>query len=77
MNIELSRTTTLADGVKRFRIKTDDKERIYIGYFLESFEGMCNYTTPNKNKPYLQVDVVPNYSDQFEEILKFLIDWKL
>jgi hypothetical protein len=51
------------------------EELIYIGYILESFEGLCNYTTPNKSEPFLQVDVTNDYLNDFNKLIKALSDW--
>ena len=65
MELILRDKTTLIDGTKRYEIEVCNTERIYLGYFLESFEGWCNYTTPSKNEPYLRVDVSPNFEENF------------
>ncbi|MCK4654401.1 MAG: hypothetical protein KAU01_08145, partial [Candidatus Cloacimonetes bacterium] len=66
MDFKITSEKKLADGTKRFFIQVQNNELIYLGYFLESFEGWCNYTTPNRNEPILQVDVTPDFIDEFE-----------
>lgn len=75
MNFSISDRETLGDGTKRFIIKVPREELIYLGYILESFEGWCNYTTPNKNEPFLQVDVTPDYLDDFNKLILALTEW--
>ncbi|RLC56950.1 MAG: hypothetical protein DRH89_04565 [Candidatus Cloacimonadota bacterium] len=75
MKFSIVDSESLADRTERFIIKVPRKELIYLGYILESFEGWCNYTTPNKNEPFLQVDVTPDYLDDFNKLIQALIDW--
>ncbi|MFC1898249.1 hypothetical protein ACFLYJ_01630 [Candidatus Cloacimonadota bacterium] len=77
MNIKIVDRIQLQDGTSRFNISVDDKERIYLGYILESFEGWCNYTTPAKSQPILQVDVAPDFVRNFHKLYEFLVDWKI
>ncbi len=75
MKFSIAGRETLADGTERVIIKVASEELIYLGYILESFEGWCNYTTPNKNEPYLQVDVAPDYINDFNKLIQALIKW--
>ncbi len=77
MKIEILDQTLLPDGCSRFNIGVSDKERIYLGYILESFEGWCSYTTLHKSQPALQLDVVPDFADDFLQLFKFLKEWKI
>lgn len=77
MNIKILEQKKLPDGCTRINISVDDKERIYLGFILESFEGWCNYTTPLRKKPVLQVDVVPDFLDDFMHLYNFLETWKI
>ena len=77
MNIQRIDTFFLEDSCKRYFIDVNQSELVYFGYFLESFEGWCNYTTINKNKSLIQVDVSPDYINEFEELIQFLMDWNL
>ena len=75
MKFSVADRETLADGTKRLMLNVPKEELIYLGYILESFEGWCNYTTPNKNEPFLQVDVTLNYIDDFNRLIKALSEW--
>ncbi len=77
MKLLLRDKITLFDGTKRYKIQLEDSEKIYLGYFLESFEGMCSYTTPDKTKPEFEVTVTPDYEESFEELFSFLQSWEL
>ena len=74
MKFSIAGRETLADGTERMSIKVPRKELIYLGYILESFEGLCNYTTPKKNEPFLQVDITPDYFDDFNKLIQVLQD---
>ena len=75
MNFFIADREILRDGTKRFMLNVPKEEFIYLGYILESFEGWCNYTTPNKNKPFLQVDITPDYIDDFNKLIQALSEW--
>ncbi len=77
MNITILQESNLKDKTKRISIRIPSHELMYFGYFIEGFEGWCNYTTPDKNEPVLQVDVVPDFVEEFEKVLMFLRDWEL
>ncbi|MDY6915696.1 MAG: DUF4911 domain-containing protein [Candidatus Cloacimonadota bacterium] len=77
MNFAIKSEEILPDLTHRLLIEIDSKQVIYLGYFLEAWEGICNYTTPNSRLPILQVDVVNDQLDIFEELIEFLKTWKL
>ncbi|MDP8269614.1 MAG: DUF4911 domain-containing protein [Candidatus Tenebribacter davisii] len=65
----------LLDGTERLMLTVPREELVYLGYILESFEGWCNYTTPNKSESLLQVDVAPDYRDDFIKLINILQNW--
>ncbi len=75
MKFFIANKEILADGTERVVINVPREELIYLGYILESFEGWCNYTTPDKNEPYLQVDAAPDYIDDFNKLIQALSEW--
>ncbi|MCF7793905.1 MAG: DUF4911 domain-containing protein [Candidatus Cloacimonetes bacterium] len=77
MNIKIIDQHKLSDGCTRINIGVSDKERIYLGFILESFEGWSNYTTPVRKKPVLQVDVVPDFLEDFWQLYRFLEKWQI
>ncbi len=77
MDLNLRDKSILPCGTICYQIDISDANRIYFGYFLESFEGWCNYTTLSKEKPYLRVDVSPNFEDNFEDLFSFLKNWEI
>jgi hypothetical protein len=77
VNFEIKEKQQLEDGTERFLIRVKKDELVYLGYFLESFEGWCNYTTPDKNQPILQVDVTQDYVKNFSDLIDALKKWAL
>jgi len=75
MNFSIVDRKTLNDGTHRLIIEVPREELVYLGYILESFEGWCNYTTPNKSEPFLQVDVTADYVQDFNTIILALSKW--
>jgi len=60
----------LSDGVVRFHFTMPSSNFYYLGYFLESLEGMCTYTNPPQTKDIMQIDVVPDLIDDFQQVIK-------
>ncbi len=77
MNFKQIDQKKLNDGSLRILLEVETSQLMYLGYFLESLEGFCNYTTPVRKEPILQVDIVPDYIEDTLRILEFLKDWKL
>jgi len=77
MDFTITSEEILSDSSHRYFIQIDSKQLMYLGYFLEAWEGMCNYTTPNPGQPILQVDVVKDQLDLFTELIDFLKSWQL
>ena len=72
MKFQIHSQKVLADGTLRFLIGMENNQLIKFGYILESLEGWCNYTTPHKTEPVLQVDVSPDFVTDFDQLLKEL-----
>ena len=70
MEIKEIDRTVLADGVVRFHFTMPSSNFYYLGYFLESLEGLCTYTNPPDRKDLMQIDVVPDLIDDFLEVIK-------
>jgi len=77
MNFEIKKEYFLEDGTKRILVRIISEELLYLGYFLESFEGWCNYTTIKDKNKLLQIDVSPDYIRDFSKLLYFIKKWKL
>jgi hypothetical protein len=75
MNFKIIETQELPDGTKRMILFVEPEELFYLGYFLETLEGYCNYTTIKKK--HLQVDTTPDYFDEFIRIIGIMQDWEI
>ena len=75
MKFSVVNNEILLDGTERLMLTVPREELVYLGYILESFEGWCNYTTPNKNESLLQVDVAPDYREDFIKLINILQNW--
>lgn len=51
MDFTIESSTLLADGSTRYIIRVLPAQLVYFGFFIEAFEGMCLYTTPQKANP--------------------------
>ena len=78
MKFEIKETNIDFDGTKSFYINLAKKDLVLFGYILESFEGWGNYTTvSNKDIIVLKVVVSPSYIIQYEELFRFLKQYKI
>ena len=77
MNFEIKKEYFLEDGTKRILIRIISEELLYLGYFLESFEGWCNYTTIQDKNNLLQIDVSPDFVKDFSKLLTFIESYDL
>ena len=69
MEIKEINKTILPDGIVRFQYAMPSANFLYLGYILESLEGLCLYTNPPENKNVMQVDVVPHLLSEYQEII--------
>jgi hypothetical protein len=77
MQINTLSEIILPDGVIRYQMEIPSASFLYVGFLLESFEGVCIYTTPDKKKNIMQIDVVPHYKEQFLQLLKALKEFDI
>jgi hypothetical protein len=75
MNFKILETQVLPDNTKRMIIFVEPEELFYLGYFLETLEGYCNYTTIKKK--HLQVDAAPDFYEEFLNIISTMQKWKI
>jgi hypothetical protein len=69
MEIKEINRSILPDGVVRFQYAMPSANFLYLGYILESLEGLCLYTNPPDNKNVMQVDVVPGLLSEYKEVI--------
>jgi hypothetical protein len=78
MKFDILEKNSLSDGSRRYIINVDEAEKLYLGYFLESFENLCIYSSYKKdNKKVFYIDVPPDLISFSEKLLNFLKDWQL
>lgn len=75
MNLKIIEKKELRDGVIRYQVKIPSSDFLYTGFLLESFEGVCTYTTPDKKDNIMQIDVVADQHEQFLEIFTELLQF--
>ena len=76
MNFKILDRKKLSDGSQRYIINVDEAEKLYIGYFLESFENFCIYSSFKAgDKKVFYIDVPPDFVTYSERLLHFLKDW--
>lgn len=72
MRFDILHRKVLDDKTYRIDVEIDTSQLMYFGYFIEAHEGWCNYTTINKNPTVVQVDITPDFIDEFLELLGVL-----
>jgi Domain of unknown function (DUF4911) len=77
MNFEVIDLQEIDDNCQRYIIKVRNKELVYLGFFLESFDGWCNYTTIDPQNNLFQIDVTFDYRKRMVELLDYLSNWEL
>ncbi|MCD4819816.1 MAG: DUF4911 domain-containing protein [Candidatus Cloacimonetes bacterium] len=77
MNFKVISLENIHENCQRYLIKVKNEELVFLGFFLESFEGWCNYTTIDPKNNLFQVDVTSDYRQRMEEMLDFLLEWEL
>ena len=78
MNFKILDEKNLSDGSKRFIIDVDEAEKLYLGYFLESFENLCIYSSYKvQNKKVFYIDVPPDLINFTRKLFDFFKGWEL
>jgi len=78
MNFKILQKESLPDKSLRYIITVKESEKLYLGYFLESFENWCIYSSYKKNdKKVFYIDVPPDFIKPMDELLTFFAGWQL
>lgn len=77
MQIKILSEYILTDGIIRYQMEIPSASFLYAGFLLESFEGVCLYTTPDRNKNIMQIDVVPDFHAEFKNLLTALQEFEI
>lgn len=76
MKIDIHESYQEFDTTQTYLLRIPQSEYIYVGYILEGFEGMCNYSTIKKSRTkYMKVNVSPDFVEELNDILGFLKYW--
>jgi len=77
MHLKEINSNKFSDDSYEVIIKTKPTELVYLGYFLEGFEGFCYFTTLNKKEMKVKITVTEDYVTIVNKILKFLKNYQL
>ena len=77
MNFKVISSEKDTENCQRYIIKVANEELVFLGFFLESFEGWCNYTTIDPKNSLFQVDVTSDYIQRIDELFYFLSNWEI
>jgi hypothetical protein len=76
MQFEFIEESQLQDGTHRFILKVEPAELVMVGFLLESFDGLFNYTTIDDKNSLVQVDFLPDAYDDGKKMLEFMKEWE-
>jgi hypothetical protein len=76
MHFELIEQSQLQDGTHRFILKVEPAELVMVGFLLESFDGLYNYTTIDDKNSLVQVDFLPDAFEDGKRIIEYLREWE-
>ncbi|HNX00825.1 MAG TPA: DUF4911 domain-containing protein [Candidatus Cloacimonadota bacterium] len=75
MQFEFKEHTQLQDGTHRFILQVEPATLVLVGFLLESFDGLFNYTTIDDKNSLLQVDFLNDSYEDGKRILDFMKEW--
>ena len=70
MDIEVVSITKIQGNSEELVLKTEKKNLQLLGYILETVEGMCHYTTVDKEETLLKLVYTLDFKDDIDRILK-------
>ncbi|TSA23052.1 DUF4911 domain-containing protein [bacterium] len=72
MNFEVVSRTKIEGNSEELILKTEKNNLQLLGYILETVEGMCHYTTVDKEKTLLKVVYTLDFKNDVDQILQSL-----
>lgn len=72
MNYNIKTRDSLPDGTIDIVLQIEPKDQIIFCFILESWEGVFNYTTIDKKKHLLNLQISGDFETESEEVLDFL-----
>ncbi len=76
MRFRFIEQTQLHDGTHRFLLEVEPAELVMVGFLLESFDGLFNYTTIDDKNSLVQVDFLPDAYEDGKNMLEFMKEWE-
>ncbi|HPM00885.1 MAG TPA: DUF4911 domain-containing protein [Candidatus Cloacimonadota bacterium] len=73
MKLNLLEKKENPDQSNSYYIQIPREEVIFMGLILESLEGWCSYTTLDKKKSILLIEVIKDYKSDFERLLDCIV----
>ena len=72
MELEEVSRTAVPDHSEELVLKTDKSNVQFLGYVLETVEGMCHYTTIDKEKSLIKIVYTLDYKEDVDKIISSL-----
>ncbi len=72
MDFEIVSRTKIEGNSEELILKTEKNNLQLLGYILETVEGMCHYTTVDKEETLLKVVYTLDFKNDVDQILQSL-----
>ena len=72
MDLEEVSRTAIKDNSEELVLRTDKSNVQFLGYVLETVEGMCHYTTIDKEKSLIKIVYTLDFKDDVDKIITSL-----
>ncbi len=72
MDFEIVSRTKIEGNSEELILKTEKNNLQLLGYILETVDGMCNYTTVDKEETLLKVVYTLDFKNDVDQILQSL-----
>ncbi|HHE40039.1 MAG TPA: DUF4911 domain-containing protein [Candidatus Cloacimonetes bacterium] len=72
MDLEIVSRTKIEGNSEELVLKTEKNNLQLLGYILETVEGMCHFTTVDKEETLLKVVYTLDFKEDVDQILQLL-----
>jgi len=72
MDLEIVSRTKIEGNSEELVLKTEKNNLQLLGYILETVEGMCHFTTVDKEETLLKVVYTLDFKEDVDRILQLL-----
>jgi hypothetical protein len=76
MDFEIVSRTKIEGNSEELVLKTEKNNLQLLGYILETVEGMCHYTTVDKEETLLKIVYTLDFKEDVDRILQSLKEHK-